>query len=160
MKKDIFIDNNIACKFCNPLDEEYKKLIDWLRTDCPDNDKKNIDNYAHLVVSKKLIAEYINSCRGCFNYSAMPVIIDRLNKNGRLEEFSNEKIKDFKRIYFTSRVLRKLHSNSEDRDHIPIVLMSDRKYVLTHDNNFKDDLLYMSGNSAIVRHRPQDLPYK
>lgn len=30
MKKDIFIDNNIASKFSNPLDPEYKKLIKWL----------------------------------------------------------------------------------------------------------------------------------
>jgi len=30
MKKDIFIDNNIAKNFTNPLDGEYKKLVQWL----------------------------------------------------------------------------------------------------------------------------------
>ena len=32
MKKDIFIDNNIACRFSNPMDPEMKKLISWLTT--------------------------------------------------------------------------------------------------------------------------------
>lgn len=27
MKKDIFIDNNIACRFANPMDPKMKKLI-------------------------------------------------------------------------------------------------------------------------------------
>ena len=30
MKKDIFIDNNIACRFSNPMDPEMKKLIAWI----------------------------------------------------------------------------------------------------------------------------------
>ena len=30
MKKDIFIDNNIASKFSNPQDKEYIKLTQWL----------------------------------------------------------------------------------------------------------------------------------
>lgn len=33
MKKDIFIDNNIAsCYLSNPMDESYKQLIRWLMT--------------------------------------------------------------------------------------------------------------------------------
>ncbi len=49
--KDIFIDNNIAKNFCNPLDPEYKRLIQWLIS----------DSTAYLVVSNKLIVEYTRS---------------------------------------------------------------------------------------------------
>ena len=55
-RKDLFIDNNIAKNFSNPLDPEYKKLIKWL-IEFNSNPKKHDDN-AHLVVSQKLIAEY------------------------------------------------------------------------------------------------------
>lgn len=49
MKKDIFIDNNIACRFANPMDPEMKKLINWIMK----NEEGSEDN-AILVVSDKL----------------------------------------------------------------------------------------------------------
>ena len=61
MKKDIFIDNNVANKFTNPQDTEYKKLTQWLLNFNVD-DIENKNNYAHLVVSKKLLAEYLRVC--------------------------------------------------------------------------------------------------
>ena len=48
MKKDIFIDNNIACRFANPMDPEMKKLIDWLMKNVEGSDKNAI-----MVVSPK-----------------------------------------------------------------------------------------------------------
>ena len=36
--KDIFIDNNIAKNFGNPMDEEYQKLIRWLQKFDEDKD--------------------------------------------------------------------------------------------------------------------------
>ena len=39
--KDIFIDNNVASRFKNPADEEYKKLLNW------------ITEKGHLVLSQK-----------------------------------------------------------------------------------------------------------
>lgn len=59
MKKDIFIDNNIACRFANPMDPEMKKLINWIMK----NEEGSEDN-AILVVSDKLLHEYIASCQG------------------------------------------------------------------------------------------------
>ena len=50
MKKDIFIDTNVASKFSNPQDKEYIKLTQWLILFDRD-DAGNKDNYAHLVVS-------------------------------------------------------------------------------------------------------------
>ena len=46
--KDIFIDNNVASRFKNPADEEYKKLLNW------------ITEKGHLVLSQKLLKEYIS----------------------------------------------------------------------------------------------------
>ena len=46
MLKDIFIDSNVAKNFANPLDPEYKKLVNWLMN----FDEDNQTNNAHLVV--------------------------------------------------------------------------------------------------------------
>ena len=74
MKKDIFIDNNIACKFSNPQDPEYIKLTQWL-LQFDDKDVENKDYYAHLVVSKKLLGEYYRSSGGSSSKSSIPLIV-------------------------------------------------------------------------------------
>lgn len=89
MKHDIFIDNNIASKFANPADPEYKELIRWL-----------MDNHE--------ITE----------------------------------------------------GQDDDRAYIPAVLLSDRKYALTYDENFTYDLENFPGFTVIVKSRPEELPYK
>ena len=47
MLKDLFIDNNVAKNFANPLDPEYKKLIQWLMT----FDKSDLAACPHLANS-------------------------------------------------------------------------------------------------------------
>lgn len=59
MKKDIFIDNNIACRFSNPMDPEMKKLIAWIM-ECEEGSQNN----AILMMSDKLLREYGASCQG------------------------------------------------------------------------------------------------
>ena len=79
MLKDIFIDNNIAKNFGNPLDIEYKKLQNWL-----------VDNpNAYLVVSNKLLAEYYRSVGQSYYKNSIPSIIDKLTREGRLIKISN-----------------------------------------------------------------------
>jgi hypothetical protein len=149
MLKDIFIDNNIAKNFGNPLDIEYKKLQNWL-----------IDNpNAYLVVSNKLLAEYYRSMGQSYYQNSIPSIIDKLTRDGRLIKISNEQIKKFKRQYFANKVKKNFTCNKEDQEHIPVVLLSDRKYVLTLDQKFTDDLENFPGFSVLVRAKPQDLPY-
>lgn len=159
MKKDIFIDNNIANKFTNPQDKEYIKLTQWLM-DYDETNSANKDNYAHLVVSKKLLVEYSRSAYGATSDTAIPTIIDKMMREDRLIIISNQEIKDFQSQYFTNAVNRKLKSNAQDRDHIPTVLLSDRKFVLTYDQNFTADLEGFPGFSVTVEKRPEDIPYK
>lgn len=149
MKKDIFIDNNIAKNFCNPLDPEYKSLIKWLI----------YDPTAYLVVSNKLIAEYQRSASQSPSTTAITSIINQLTKKGRLLKITNEQIKSFKQRYFTKKVVKNLTCNQEDRDHIPVVMLSQRKYVLALDKKFTLDLLNFPGFKVIVCAKPQDLPY-
>jgi hypothetical protein len=80
MLKDIFIDNNIAKNFCNPLDPQYKNLIKWLM----------YDSTAYLVVSQKLLVEYVGSTGQSPSLTNITVIIDRLTRDGRIIKFSNE----------------------------------------------------------------------
>lgn len=159
MKRDIFIDNNIASKFANPADPEYKELIKWLM-DNHDITEGTDDDRAYLVVSNKLLKEYLSSSREAFGATAIPMIINKLTQENRLVRITNQQIKDFKSQYFTKAVEKKLQSNNEDRDHIPAVLLSDRKYALTYDANFTYDLEHFHGFTVIVKSRPEDIPYK
>ena len=90
---------------------------------------------------------------------SIPSIIDKLTRDGRLIKISNEQIKEFKRQYFTNKVKKNFTCNKEDQEHIPVVLLSDRKYVLTLDQKFTDDLLNFPGFRVIVCAKPQDLLY-
>lgn len=154
MMNDIFIDNNIACRFSNPMDKEMVKLIDWLV-----NCKSPEDKKAVLVISKKLLNEYHASCRDAQSNTSIPVIIGTLQQEGRLRNISNNQIKDFQSTYFTKAIQNKLQSNNEDRNHIPVVLLSDRKFALTLDRKFATDLINFPGFKVTVSDRPEKIPY-
>ena len=158
MRKDLFIDNNIASKFSNPQDKEYIKLTEWLIKFNPE-DEENNNKYAHLVVSKKLLGEYNRSAQGATSDTAIPVIISKLQIEGRLTIVTNQQIKDFKAANYSKTTERKLRSNKEDREHIPLVLLSDRKYGLSNDDNFIYDLLNFPGFTVLIEKRPENLPY-
>lgn len=155
MKKDIFIDNNIACRFANPMDPEMKKLVSWLM-----RFEKGSDDNAILVVSDKLLHEYIASCQGAYGVTSIPMIVNKLTQEGRIVKISNAEIKEFQRRYFTKKVEKNLRSNQEDRNHIPVVLLSDRKYALTNDEKFTYDLEHFSGFKVLVCNRPEKMPYE
>ena len=87
MRKDIFIDNNIAKNFSDPKDIEYKKLINWLKSfdiNIPKNEN------AHLVVSNRILQEYGDSSRGAKSTSTIANIIKIMWKQGRRIKFSNQ----------------------------------------------------------------------
>lgn len=159
MKRDIFIDNNIASKFANPADPEYKELIQWLMENHEIKEDME-DDLAYLVVTQKLLIEYFRSSRDATGATAIPMVINKLTKEGRLIRFSNQQIKEFKNRHFTKAIEKNLQSNVEDRDHIPAVLMSDRKYALTYDSGLTYDLEHFPGFSVLVCKRPEDMPYK
>lgn len=157
MKKDIFIDNNIASRyFSNPIDEEYKKLIDWLTTY-----NENEETDAYLVVSPFLLTEYNESNRYPNSRTNIVQIISDLTKQERLVRFSRKQIEGFQKKYHTPKVLRKLLTKeTKDINHIPAVLLSDRKMALSEDNNFLHDLNQITGFIAITAKRPEELDYK
>ena len=158
MKKDIFIDNNVASKFSNPQDKEYIKLTQWLlKFDASDIGNK--DNYAHLVVSKKLLVEYLRSAQNAESDTSIPIIISKMQMDGRLTIITNEQIKQFKAIHFSKTVEKKLRCNHEDREHIPVVLLSERKYALSYDDHFLYDIINFPGFTVTTAKRPENLPY-
>lgn len=153
--KDLFIDNNIAKNFSNPMDPEYKKLIGWLMN----YDESKQAAHAHLVVSHKLLNEYYRSARDAQSGTSIPTIIQKLTREGRLIKISNEEIKAFQRQYFTQKIKRKLTSNREDWDHLALVLLSVRKYGLSLDDALVNDLRDFPGFVVWLEKRPEDLPY-
>jgi len=159
MKKDIFIDNNIAKNFTNPMDPEYKKLIQWLRTkkDIPHGKEDEIN--AHLAVSQKLLMEYKRSSQNASSATNIGVIFDLLLREGRLVRVSKEQINSFKDEYFTKAIQKRLLSNTEDQEHIPVVLLSYRKYALSIDDNFLKDLVNFPKHKVTAAKRPENIPY-
>ena len=156
MTQDIFIDNNIAKNFSNPMDPEYIKLIQWLLKNNPNNARIN----AYLVVSNKLLGEYYRTAASAASDTSIPVIIDRLTREGRLVMVQNNQIKAFQQQHFNKKVKKNLRSNSADHDHIPVVLLSERKYALSLDDNFIYDLKHFPGFTVLVEKRPENLPYQ
>ena len=155
MKKDICIDNNIACRFAKQMNPEMKKLINWIM-----KNEEGSDDNAILVVSDKLLHEYMASSQGTYGSTSIPMIVSKLTKEGRLLKISNAEIKEFQRTYFKKKVEKALRSNQEDRNHIPVVLLSDRKFALTNDEKFTYDLEHFPGFQVLVSSRPENLPYE
>jgi hypothetical protein len=158
MKKDIFIDTNIAKNFANPMDPAYKALVDWLRTSPHKGDDQQHLN-PHLAVSQKLINEYNRSSSHAGGTTNIAVLVNHLLSQGRLHKISNEEIKAFKAKHFTKTIEKKLQCNHQDREHLPVVLLSHRKYALTNDDNFTKDLNRFPGFKVLVAGRPEELPY-
>jgi hypothetical protein len=156
MRNDLFIDNNIAKSFSTPLDPEYKKLIEWLRKRNENTPEKD----AHLVISSKLVAEYHRSNLNNSAATNILTLVNILTKQGRINKITNTQIKDFQQKHFTKAVEKKLKCNHEDREHIPVVLLSDRKFALAIDKNFCADLQAFPRHTVTVNSRPENLPYE
>ncbi len=152
MKKDIFIDNNTTQYFSNPIDKGYSKLIDWIRTY-----NENEEDDAYLIISPYLLKEYNESNRYPNSRTNIVQIIADLTRQERLIHFTKKQIEDFQKQNFSKKILKKLLTrNTKDFNHIPIVLMSDRKMALTEDKNFTLDLKHFD---ASVAEKPEDLFY-
>jgi hypothetical protein len=151
--KDVFVDTNVAKNFTNPMDPAYKEFVRWLHM----HNEAFPENSAWLAVSNKLIAEYNRSCGPTSNIIG---IIDRMTREGRLNRISNELIKEFQRAYFSRTIEKKLKSNDEDRHHIPVVLLSNRKIAITLDRKLRDDLHNFPGHLAKAVARPDEIDYR
>jgi hypothetical protein len=159
--KDIFIDNNIAKNFGNPMDEEYKKLINWLKNFDEEKDP-NRENCAFLVLSQKLYKEYIDSTRDSAEMDGIQGIVNLLTEQDRINRISSKQIKEFQDDYFTKKLDKDLGLNrlGKDRDHIPAVLLSQRKFAIAIDKKFRYALLNFPKFKATVKSRPEELDYE
>jgi len=154
MKKDIFIDCNVAKNFANPMDPDYKELIKWLQ-----NSTNPLGN-AYLVISKKLMEEYVGSMGLCKSDTNICLIVGLLQAQGRLVFFTSKQIKEFRRVHYKKKICRNLTCTQKDREfHIPIILMSDRHFALAIDDNFIYDLKHFPGFTVKAAKRPAHINY-
>jgi len=154
--KDIFIDTNVAIRFANPLDENFKELVRWLFN----YDELNLTNNAYLVVSNKLIQEYCQSNRNCSKPTSIPILVDKMTRENRLFKIENQALDQFMTQNFKPKIIKRFLSNVKDHFHIALILMSPRKYALARDDNFIHDLESYAGYLVTVRKRPEDLDYR
>jgi hypothetical protein len=144
MPADIFVDNNIAMNFCNPVEDEYKRFIQWLVT------------RGYLVVSQKLLSEYVSSTGASPATTNICAIVDRLTRDGRLIKIKNSELRSFK---FSKSIERSLRSNKKDWNHLKTILLSHRKYAITMDNDFTFDVNHFPKHNARAAHCPSLVPY-
>lgn len=144
MPKDIFVDNDVAKNFANPLDPHYKKFIEWLQDE------------GWLVITNKILVEYCRTCSGCSSLTNVVAIINRLTRDGRILRVSNDQLKAFD---FPPKIERRLRSHSKDHDHIKAVIISHRRYALSREWNVCYDINHFPGVPARAARRPQDIPY-
>lgn len=142
LKADLFVDTNVAKNFKNPLDPEYKKLVQWLRVK------------GCWVVSKKLLVEYGRSNQN------IAVLTDLLLKQGRLKIIDNEA---HNKLIFSKLAEKRLTCNAEDRWHLKTILLSHRKIALIIDVALRNDVnnhpLHEGVKPQAVS-RPQDIDYE
>lgn len=156
MTNDIFIDNDILIhNFTVSASDDYKKLMDWLKQ----HDENSPENSAHLIVSSTFQAEYGRSFAHAGPDNTVVVIINKLTQEERLKKKENREIHKFMRVHFKNHVMRNLRSNRRDWDHIATVMLSDRKYALTTDNNLCYDINHFPKFNALAACDPQHLPY-
>jgi len=141
LKTDLFVDTNVAKNFKNPLDPEYKKLLQWLRT------------IGCWVVSKKLLVEYGRSNQN------IAVLTDLLQRQGRLKVIDNE---SHNKLIFTKLTERRLTCNAEDRWHLKTILLSHRKMAIVIDVALRNDINnhpILDGVKPQAVARPEEIDY-
>ncbi len=142
MRKDIFIDTNIAKNFNNPLDPEYRKLLKWLKDE------------GFWVMNQKLLIEY-----GRTNQNVI-VLVNELQRKGRLVSFSKT---DLAAIRFSKSYEKQLRSNSEDWHHLKTIWLSDRKIAIIIDEGLRYDVNCSPKQNGITPwavSRPEGVDYQ
>lgn len=145
MPKDVFVDNNVSKNFCNPLDQHYKDFIKWLVEE------------GYLVVTNKILTEYVSSTGASSSRTNIVAIIGQLTKHGRLIKFTTQQLRGFG---IKKHVKKGLRSNPKDHVHLKAVLLSDRKLALSLDDNFRYDVNSFPGHGAVAKERPEELAYR
>lgn len=144
-KPDLFVDSNLSRHFARPVRAEYREFIEWLGRE------------GHLIVCRSLIKEYITAVRGATAPTTLAVIVERLQRVGRLRRITKEELTAFR---FSKRVERRLQSNRADHDFIKLVLLSDRKLGLSEDRKFACDVNNFPGYDARVASTPSEINYR
>jgi hypothetical protein len=144
MSKDIVIDECVAKNFCNPMDQNYKDLVRW------------IDTRGVLAVSQKLIVGYNKATGQSPSASNIVLLIGKLQRVGRLNLKTSRELKEFK---FGRAAERRLLSNRKDWWHIKLVLLSDRRLLLSIDEKLCRDVNAYPGYRATAARRPEKLSY-
>ncbi len=154
--KDIFIDNNIAKNFTNPVDTNYQKLISWLLH----FEESKIECCAHLVLTNKILQEYKNSNRNNFNSQNIILIIGKLTEQRRLNFIENKILKKYK---FPTNIEKKICCLGKDKIHLKAILLSHRKIALIIDSKFRNAVNSHPKVNKIkpkAESRPEDLDYE
>lgn len=143
IKKDIFVDDCVAVRLENPIDESLKEFLEWLFL------------HGTLVITNKILHEYNSSLNaGSSNFIA---VLNSCTKDNRVHLIDNIDLKKFR---FNKKIERNLLSNKKDWWHIKAVLLSPRKIAISFDKNFIRDINDFPGYVAHASRRISDLPFR
>ncbi len=115
--------------------------------------------FAHMNVCNRLLSEYSRSARNTGIATSLPILVELLQRQGRLIKFTNNEIEIFKNKHFKKKVTKKFVSNGQDWDYIAVVALSERKLALTEDKNLSKDLKTLPKFDISVADSPEKLDY-
>lgn len=133
--KDIVIDATAIRLFGVAKDIEFIKFFSWLQND------------GVLTVSSYLIKDY-NGFRSHY----IAALLSHLINSGRFNKIPTKTIKSFKDHHYRYRC--------NDRFHVRLVMLSDRRLALSNDDNFIYDVNNFPGMRSTAARRPSQLPYQ
>jgi hypothetical protein len=143
--KDIVIDSMIVKNFCNPLSVQYKELLSWLKDE------------GCLAICNYLYSEYCRSTGMSTSPTNICVIIDILTRDGRLNKKTNAEINAFA---ISKGQERKMRSHGKDRKIVICVLLSDRRFIISKEENVLYDVMNYPGYQCNAKKEPKMIPYK
>ena len=132
--KDIVLDSMIALNLCTPIKPGYNELAVWLRDE-------GIIRYCNY-----LYGEYSRCCATSPSTTSIIYLIEIQNRKGIAGKISNEQLKAYK---FKPKQLRSMKSHLKDHPILKTVLLSERKILVSKEQNLIDDLEGFPGANCV-----------
>lgn len=143
--KDIVLDSMIALNLCTPIQPHYRELAEWLRDE-------GIIRYCNY-----LYGEYSRCCATSPSTTSVIYLIELQNRKGIAGKISNEQLKAFR---FTPKQLRSMKSHTKDHPILKTVLLSERKILVSKEQNLIDDLESFPGADCVCCTEIDQIDYK
>lgn len=143
--KDIVLDSMIALSLCTPIKPGYNELAVWLRDE-------GVIRYCNYLLN-----EYSRCCATSPSTTSIIYLIELQNRKGISGKISNDQIKALR---FSPKQLRGMKSHKKDHPILKTVLLSNRKVLISQEENLIYDLVNYPGVNCVCGTEIDQIDYK